>query len=277
MKISNKAALYAACAVAAGSLAGCASTPKSIDELDDARAEVQRVESNPRAGEFAAQETERAHNQLLEAEKVMKDGKSLDEVRQSAYLAKRHAQIATEQIAVGEAKETIRKGEAERDQVVAQASAEESQRKAQLLQEELDQLKAQKTDRGYVLTLGDVLFDTGKATLKPGANVTVDRLAKFLQDTPERTVMIEGHTDSVGSSESNQLLSQRRADAVKSALLERGVAPNRIQTLGKGEDYPKASNDNAAGRQQNRRVEVVISETPAERKAGAGSVSGQAS
>lgn len=267
---------------------GCATT-RSVQELDDARTEVQRVESNPLAGQYAAQEVERAHNELREAERLAEEGKSVDEIRQRAYLAKRRAQIATEQIEVAQAREEIRNAEGERERVIAQAranearalagqaaaarqqaelTAEEAQRRAQMLQEELDQLKAKKTERGYVLTLGDVLFDTAKATLKPGALTTVERLVKFLQDAPERTVIIEGHTDSVGSSEYNQDLSQRRADAVRTALLERGVSPDRIQALGKGEDYPVASNDNAGGRQQNRRVEVVISDTPAGERVG---------
>lgn len=262
--------------------AGCATT-RSVDELDDARTEVQRVESNPLAGQYAAQEVERAHNELREAERLAKEGKSVDEIRQHAYLAKRRAQIATEQIEMAQARDEIRNAEGERERVIAEAranearalagqataarqqaelTAEEAQRRAQMLQEELDQLKAKKTERGYVLTLGDVLFDTAKATLKPGALATIERLVKFLQDAPERTVLIEGHTDSVGSSEYNQSLSQRRADAVKTALLERGVSADRIQAVGKGEDYPVASNDNAGGRQQNRRVEVVISDTP---------------
>lgn len=294
MNITSKTSLHVWSLLAVSGMVGCATT-QNLNELDDARAEVQRVESNPLAGEYAPKEVELAHNLLLEAERLAKEGKSPDDIRQNAYLAKRHAQIATEQIGVAQARDEIRKAEGERERIVSEAranearaaagqataarqqaelatqqaelTAEEAQRRAQLLQDELEQLKAKKTDRGFVLTLGDVLFDTGKATLKPGARTTTERLGKFLQDSPERTIIIEGHTDSVGSGEYNQDLSQRRADAVRTALLERGVAIDRIQSLGKGEDYPVASNDDSGGRQQNRRVEVVISETAEDRNA----------
>jgi outer membrane protein OmpA-like peptidoglycan-associated protein len=110
------------------------------------------------------------------------------------------------------------------------------------------------------LTLGDVLFDTGEATLKAGAATTIDRLAQFMRDYPEHAVRIEGHTDSTGSDETNRSLSERRAQSVRDALLARGLAAERIATLGYGEAQPIANNDTAAGRQQNRRVEIVVSD-----------------
>jgi outer membrane protein OmpA-like peptidoglycan-associated protein len=128
------------------------------------------------------------------------------------------------------------------------------------LEQELADLKAKKTDRGIVLTLGDVLFDTGKATLKPGAQHTIDRLAAALKEDPSRKVVIEGHTDSTGSAEFNQILSQHRAEAVQGALLMRGVDPSQITAIGRGASQPVASNDNPAGRQQNRRVEMIFQE-----------------
>jgi outer membrane protein OmpA-like peptidoglycan-associated protein len=111
-----------------------------------------------------------------------------------------------------------------------------------------------------VLTLGDVLFDTAQANLKPGAASTMDRLAQFMRDYGERQVMIEGHTDSRGEDAYNIDLSQRRAAAVRDALLERNIEPQRIRIVGLGEGYPVASNDTQAGMQQNRRVEIVISD-----------------
>jgi outer membrane protein OmpA-like peptidoglycan-associated protein len=110
------------------------------------------------------------------------------------------------------------------------------------------------------VTLGDVLFDTGQATLKPGAYTTVDRLATVLKEDASRKVLIEGHTDNVGSDDYNQGLSERRAQAVQAALFERGVAAGQISTVGKGESTPVASNDSPVGRQQNRRVELVFQE-----------------
>ena len=102
-----------------------------------------------------------------------------------------------------------------------------------------------------------------KATLKPGAYVTIERLATALKEVPARKVMIEGHTDSVGSDEYNQQLSQNRALSVQAALMERGVQSSQVSTVGKGESTPVASNDDPGGRQQNRRVELIFQEDPA--------------
>jgi outer membrane protein OmpA-like peptidoglycan-associated protein len=124
-------------------------------------------------------------------------------------------------------------------------------------------LQAKQTDRGLVLTLGDVLFDTGQATLKPGAMSTIQRLAEFLRESPERGVTIEGHTDSVGADSYNMLLSENRARSVSSALSGQGIPTDRIVAVGKGESTPVAGNDSAAGRQQNRRVEIIVSNPPA--------------
>jgi outer membrane protein OmpA-like peptidoglycan-associated protein len=143
----------------------------------------------------------------------------------------------------------------------AQADAQAAQANAAKLQNQLAELEAKQTDRGLVLTLGDVLFDTGRAELKAGAFRTVDRLATFMRDHPERSLEVEGYTDSVGSDALNMTLSQRRADAVRGALLSRGVEGSRITTNGMGKASPVASNDTAEGRQRNRRVEIVISGT----------------
>lgn len=141
----------------------------------------------------------------------------------------------------------------------SQAQAASARARAKTLEEQLAELKAKPTERGMVLTLGDVLFDTGKAILNPGAARTLDQLVAFLTQNPGRTIMIEGYTDALGSDASNQVLSERRAIAVKNALIDRGIAPNRVSARGLGESNPVASNDNAAGRQQNRRVEIIIS------------------
>jgi outer membrane protein OmpA-like peptidoglycan-associated protein len=151
--------------------------------------------------------------------------------------------------------------QAELNEAKAQAKAREAElAKTQLkeMEAELTELKGKQTERGVVLTLGDVLFKTGKANLMPGAFMTVEKLADFLQKHPDRNVLIEGHTDSVGKAEYNLFLSKRRADAVSKALMDKGVAAARISTKGYGETYPVAGNNTAAGRQQNRRVEIVV-------------------
>jgi outer membrane protein OmpA-like peptidoglycan-associated protein len=127
------------------------------------------------------------------------------------------------------------------------------------LQRQIDELQAKDTDRGLVLTLGDVLFESGKADLKSGATGNLNKLIAFLNNYPSRTVMIEGHTDSVGGEDYNQGLSQRRADSVKSYLAGQGIDSGRLDASGHGESDPVADNESAAGRQQNRRVEVIIS------------------
>jgi outer membrane protein OmpA-like peptidoglycan-associated protein len=126
------------------------------------------------------------------------------------------------------------------------------------VQAELDALKATPTPRGLVMTLGDVLFDTARAELKSGAGRKMDQLGQFLVEHPDRRVQIDGFTDSVGTDSYNEDLSQRRADAVKTALINRGVQPSRIGTEGYGKAYPVANNNDSGGRQLNRRVEVVI-------------------
>ena len=268
MKSYNRVLLSAAIVAA---LSACTSTPERIETLETARATVAQVESSPRAGVAAANIAE-ARKALNTANGLADDGSKLSDIEFESSIATLHAQIANEKILAAQAREEIDKGTADRQAVLIQSREREAQmrdqqaREANLrattLEQELADLKAKKTDRGLVLTLGDVLFDTGKATLKPGAYATIERLATALKDVPSRKVMIEGHTDSVGSNEYNEVLSQNRAQSVQSALMERGVQSNQITTLGKGESTPVASNDDAGGRQQNRRVELIFQEDP---------------
>ena len=115
-------------------------------------------------------------------------------------------------------------------------------------------------DGGLVLTLGDVVFDAGKASLKPSATTAIDRLAQLLGVYPERSVRIEGHTDSLGDAAANQQLSERRAAAVRDALLARGIAAARVEAVGYGATRPIADNRSESGRQKNRRIEIVLSD-----------------
>jgi outer membrane protein OmpA-like peptidoglycan-associated protein len=181
------------------------------------------------------------------------------------------AQIASEKILTAEANEQVADGSAQRQAVLIQARERDVQKNADRasdalrqvtsLETELADLKLQKTERGLVLTLSDVLFDTGQATLKPGAAVPLDRLATALREQPGRKVLIEGHTDNVGSDQNNQGLSERRAQSVQASLTQRGVNRNQITAVGKGENFPIASNDSADGRQSNRRVELIFTDT----------------
>jgi outer membrane protein OmpA-like peptidoglycan-associated protein len=127
------------------------------------------------------------------------------------------------------------------------------------LESELADMRAKQTDRGWILTLkNELLFDAGGATLKPGAQRALDNLAQFLTKYPDRDIAIEGFTDSTGTKELNQQLSEKRAWAVKAALVARGIQSTRIDARGYGPSFPVASNGTPTGRQLNRRVEIVI-------------------
>lgn len=150
--------------------------------------------------------------------------------------------------------------EAQRIAAVSQASAQSERERAQRIEQQLSELAAKQTPRGMVVTLQDVVFEVGRAELQPGALRAVERMAAVLVDNPARRVMIEGFTDSTGSSDSNIALSERRADAVRLALLSRGVANDRVNVRGLGPSYPVATNATPEGRQLNRRVELIFSD-----------------
>lgn len=138
-----------------------------------------------------------------------------------------------------------------------------SQQQAAELQRGLDDLHAQVTDHGLVLTLGDVLFTSGKSDLRSVASGHLDKLAAFLTRYPQRTVTIQGYTDSLGNEDYNLRLSEQRAESVRLYLAGHGVASSRLAASGRGESDPVADNDSSAGRQQNRRVQVHISDDSA--------------
>ena len=266
MKLNKRVVLSVAIAAI---LSACSAAPPRNESLETARAMVPQVEQSPRAG-VAAMDISNARKSLDAANRLAEaKGKQAD-IEYEANNAVTSAQIANEKILTAQANEQIANGTAQRQAVLLQARERESQRSADQasasaqrvdsLEAQLADLKVQKTERGLVLTLGDVLFDTGQATLKSGAYGTLDRLATALRDKSGRKVLIEGHTDNVGSDESNQGLSERRAQSVQSALMQRDVARSQITAMGKGENFPLASNDSADGRQSNRRVELIFTE-----------------
>jgi outer membrane protein OmpA-like peptidoglycan-associated protein len=177
-----------------------------------------------------------------------------DDARKAAEARARDAETKAR-----EAEQARAQAESARAQADAEAKARAAeQAKTATLTRELADLKAQQTERGLVLTVGDVLFATGKAEIASGGLRSINKLAEFLKQNPKRNLLIEGYTDNTGSEDFNLGLSQRRADAVKDALTSKGVASDRITTKGYGPKYPVVANDSAAGRQQNRRVEVVV-------------------
>jgi len=247
------------------------------DRLDEARAEVGKVSVDPLAQQAAAKDVEQARNDLQLAETALQQRQPPVDVDHLAYLALRHAQAGEARIAEARARQQVAQAQEERNRVQlherdqevqnarsaaenAKSSAAAAQSELANARQELKDLQAKQTDRGMVMTLSDVLFDTGQSTLKPGADRALDRLAQFLKDSPNSAVLIEGHTDSVGTDDYNLALSQRRAESVADALSSRGISSDRIRTKGLGKAYPVASNDTQAGRQQNRRVEIVFSD-----------------
>jgi len=182
--------------------------------------------------------------------------------QQAAALAAANAQAQRDEALIAarqaEADEARRQAELARQSAEQQAAAYQARIAEQ--EQQLKELDAKQTPRGMVITLGDVLFAVNKAQLSAGGVRNVQKLADFLNQYPQRKVLIEGHTDSTGSRSINQPLSERRADAVRSALVGMGIGGDRIETRGYAETYPVASNNTAAGRQLNRRVEIILSD-----------------
>jgi len=183
-----------------------------------------------------------------------------DAAKAQAANANANAANANANAAAADAAAAAAIAQANRDQ----ARVERRDARLAELQAQLQDLQAKQTDRGMVVTLGDVLFDTGKATLLPASRASMDKLATFFKAHPDQRATIEGYTDSVGSAEYNQNLSQRRAQAVMSELVALGVPADRFTTRAYGEERPVASNDTSAGRQLNRRVEILFAALPAQ-------------
>ena len=250
-------------------LVGCASNPTTTAELERARDAVDKVASMPDSSTLASAELKEAQETLRKAEEAARENEPDAEVAHLAYVAEQQAAIAEAKMNEAKALEDTKNAEAdrnaallearERDVAEAERRADRAEADAAAAWREVEE--AQETARGLVLTFGDMLFDTGGSTLKPGAQLLLDKLAAYLQQNPGAHAIIEGHTDNVGSDTMNQALSERRAAAVAAALQARGITGDRLETMGLGESYPVATNDTSAGREENRRVEVVLSDS----------------
>ena len=279
-------------------LAGCSSTPLTTPTLEDARASFREINSDSRVAALAPLEFRQASEAMERANAAAAKRDDLEEVDKLAYLAKQRSETAREIARAKSAEEQAQAAARQRDQVrleartveadrakadaeraraeaaVAQGQTEDARRQAAAAEQAardaqariaqfeavLIELQAKKTERGMVVTIGDVLFDVNQARLKQQGMDNVSKLAEVLKTNPERTVMVEGFTDSTGSDAHNQQLSERRATAVRDELVSQGVDRGRIQMRGYGERFPVASNNSASDRQLNRRVEIILSD-----------------
>ena len=293
----RRTSLLASALLAAGFMAACA-THSALPALDEARSTVERTSADPAVGQYAQIELKDARDTLAQADHVWSYERDEAEAKHLAYLAQQRAQIASNTAHTRQMDAQIQQAGSETDRLRLEARTREAdqatqranqaqqqanqaqqqamsaeQRAAQqqalarsalervgVLETQLRDLEAQQTERGLLVTLGDVLFAFDKADLSPQAAPRLDKLARFLMQFPERKVLIEGYTDSVGAEGYNLSLSERRAQAVRDALAQRGVDSARVAARGYGKVHPVADNNSADGRAMNRRVEIVITD-----------------
>jgi len=275
--------------IAAAVMSGCTSMPNQ--SLAEAHSSYNKASTKPEVANLAALELKDAGDSLNKADTAFNEDENLETVNHLAYIATQQVGVAEETAKQKTAELAVTTAGAKRTQVqldartaeadaaklqveiveeaanwqanqLAVASANSERDQAQIAQQELQlqALNAKKTERGMVITLGDVLFSTDKAQLKSGGTRNVQKLADFLTQYPQQKVLVEGYTDSIGSDSYNQELSDRRAYAVRTALMEMAISSDRVATRGYGEAFPVAGNDNATSRQLNRRVEIILSD-----------------
>ena len=253
---------------------------QALKAEEQARIESERNEQTRRAEEARAQ-SEKAKADALQAQQqaVIAQQQSQLEAQQrqraeeqqqaaaqqaaqsqaDAERARQQAQLETQQRANAEQQRQQAQAQAQQAQVQAQqAQQQTAQTRAQLLAQLSQVLETRDTARGLIVSMPDVLFDTGKADLKPGTRERLARVAGILIAYPDLRVEVNGYTDNTGTAAFNEQLSEERAGVVREYLTQQRVPAGSISTHGFGEDSPVASNDNAAGRQQNRRVELVV-------------------
>jgi outer membrane protein OmpA-like peptidoglycan-associated protein len=261
--------------LAAGELSQAASALKKADEAQANRAssaEVDHLAYMTKQRVVIAQETARqkasdaaSARATVDREKMRLDARTVeaDTAQRNAAQSKLTADAAERSAAQSKltADSALLASAASQQQSEAsQRQAMDAEARSRDLEAKLKELDIKKTERGLVITLGDVLFDTNKADLKAGGLRNVQKLAGVLKEYPTRQVLIEGFTDSTGTSGYNQGLSDRRAVAVRTALQSDGISAERITDRGYGQTFPVASNATAEGRQLNRRVEIIVSQ-----------------
>lgn len=243
-------------------VSGCASV-ESQKSLDEAVSSFQRVKENTDVLRSAPKDVIRAGESLARAERLSSYWGSEDDVIHYAYLSQRYSEIAHQHSALNLNQERLARLDLERERLqlaLREAKLLGAQQQGQSLEDQVVSLAASETDRGLVMTLGDVLFDTGSSDLKASASRTLLKLVQFLQINPRRKIRIEGYTDNSGKAADNLELSWARAQSVADALKDLGVDAKRIEVKGFGEAHPLAENASSKGRAQNRRVEILISD-----------------
>lgn len=251
--------------IIAGALlcSACVHGGSEPDALPRAIADVAALQQDADARRLAPLDVTRAEESLERAERLAEYWGGGADANHYAELSVRYAQIARVHASTSLAVEQAKRLEADRQrlQVALRESRLSSvQRQSQWVEQQLLALAAPEGDRGLVINLGEDLFDTGDAQLKPSANRVLLQLAQYLQLNPRRTLRVEGYTDSTGNASDNLALSQARAQAVVDLLASLGVAPERMAVRGYGGQFPIEANASERGRALNRRVEVVISD-----------------
>jgi outer membrane protein OmpA-like peptidoglycan-associated protein len=220
----------------------------------DADAEARRRQEAEQARVQAEQARLEAEQAKAQAERMKQEAEqAAAEAARQKEEAEKARQTALEQQRLAEAETEKAR------QAAARAETEKAQLRAQLLDQLNSILQTRDSARGLIVNMSDVLFDTGSATLKPGAREKLAKISGILLAHPGLTLQIEGHTDSVGTDDFNQQLSERRSDSVRDFLAEEGVPASSMSAKGLGKTQPVASNDTPEGRQRNRRVELVVS------------------
>ena len=221
--------------------------------------EKQRSDLLLRASRLEAEEARRAAEDALLASAATRE--EMQRAREQAMTAEERRQQAARQAAEAreEADQARAVAEAQSAEVeLARREAELASQTAESLQRRLEYMEYRQTDRGVVVTLGDVLFEVGESDLLDSASENIRDVIELLESEPDKSIRIEGHTDSTGPTALNLRLSRQRAEAVRDALIELGIDAERMNAVGMGEEFPIATNETAQGRARNRRVDVIV-------------------